>query len=163
MLNHGPSFSPLVQTVGIIFYVGGSLSPRDSSPSLTAGPSLALGSSSPWRAELDSTERLRPPAGPLGVCPAMSKHALKTPTHTVSSCRKNLSEISLRFYPSVISSSGKHCNKPCPCNKRKHNRAAHKTHTTEAPRERLQPNSTPVPVNAPTPVNDTKGPRWRRP
>lgn len=163
MLNHGPSFSPLVQTVGRIFYVGGHCLPG----------------THPLRSRLDrvwlSEARLHeeqnltaqsvsdPPAGPLGVCPAMSKHVLKTPTHTVSSCRKNLSEISLRFYPSVISSSGKHCNKPCPCNKRKHNRAAHKTHTTEAPRERLQPNSTPVPVNAPTPVNDTKGPRWRRP
>lgn len=136
----------------------GSLSPWDSSPSLAA-----LGSASPRRAERDSAERVRPPAAFQACASAMAKHAFKTPTHTVRSCRKNLSEMSRQFYPSVISSSGKHCNKPCPCNKRKHNRAAHKAHTTEAPRERLQPNSTPVPVNAPTPENDTEGPRWRRP
>lgn len=140
----------------------GSLSPRDTSSSLTAGPRVWLSEAHlHGRAELDSTERLRPPTAFYACASAVSKHAFKTPTHTGSSCRKNLSEISLRFYPSVISSSGKDCNKPCPWNERKHNRAAHKAHTTEAPRERLQPNSTPVPVNAPTTVNDTGGPRWR--
>lgn len=70
MLNHGPPFSPLVQTVGLIFYVGVTVSQGLIPFPHSWTESLALGSSSPRRAELDSTERLRPPAA-FQACPLL--------------------------------------------------------------------------------------------